>query len=241
MESLTYCQGRNFESRLFKSLCGLLEIHKTRTTPYHPQCDGLVERINRSLIDMLSEYCEDNPTDWDLWLQQVLCAYRSAPQTSTGLSPFELVYGRTPRLPVDTTMGIPLPEPTNPHAYLNNLLDTQRRAWELVDANITAAQERQRRNFRVHQTRSYKIGDMIYLHCPAAKQGCRRKLKLLWKGPCMVVQVGDENNYVIRDVVRNKKRRVHYNRLKPCYRREQVHEEVIVAEEAEESIQGAHR
>ena len=57
----------------------------------------------------------------------------------------------------------------------------------------------------------------------------------------MVVQVGDENNYVIRDVVRNKKRRVHYNRLKPCYRREQVHEEVIAAEEAEDSIQGAHR
>ena len=142
---------------------------------------------------------------------------------------------------MDTTMGIPLPEPTNPHAYLNNLLDTQRRTWELVDANITAAQERQQRNFRVHQTRSYKIGDMVYLHCPGAKQGCRRKLNLPWRGPCVVVQVGDENNYVIRDVVRNKKRRIHYNRLKPCYRREQVHEEVIAADEAEDSIQGAHR
>ena len=48
-------QGRNFESALFKEVCLLLGVHKTRTTPYyHPQSDGLVERFNRTLLDVLS-------------------------------------------------------------------------------------------------------------------------------------------------------------------------------------------
>ena len=47
-------QGRNFESSLIKEICSLLGIHKTRTTPYHPQSDGLVERFNRTLLNMLS-------------------------------------------------------------------------------------------------------------------------------------------------------------------------------------------
>jgi len=59
-------QGRNFESNLVKELCHLLGITKTRTTPYHPQSDGMVERFNRTLLNMLSISVQENDTDWDL-------------------------------------------------------------------------------------------------------------------------------------------------------------------------------
>ena len=50
-------QGRNFESELFAEMCRLLDIKKTRTTPYHPESDGMVERFNRTLEAQLSKVC----------------------------------------------------------------------------------------------------------------------------------------------------------------------------------------
>ena len=47
-------QGTNFESKLIAELCKLYDIKKTRTTPYHPQSDGLVERLNRTLVDTIA-------------------------------------------------------------------------------------------------------------------------------------------------------------------------------------------
>ena len=65
-EVLLFDQGRNFEASIMTKLCEYLHIEKRRTTPYHPQCDGLVERFNRTLETMLSIYVADNHKDWDL-------------------------------------------------------------------------------------------------------------------------------------------------------------------------------
>jgi hypothetical protein len=65
-------QGRQFESKLFTEMCSLLGITKTRTTPYHPQSDGMVERFNRTLTTMLSNFVDDNHSDWDEQLQYVM-------------------------------------------------------------------------------------------------------------------------------------------------------------------------
>ena len=94
-------QGTNFESNLFKEICKLLGIAKTRTSPYHPQCDGQVERMNRTLVELLSLNVP-NPTDnWDLELGLTLMAYRSTVQSSTGFTPYFLLYGKEMRLPLD--------------------------------------------------------------------------------------------------------------------------------------------
>ena len=68
-------KGPNFESRVIKALCGLLGMTKTRTTAYHPQCDGLVERANRTMLSVLSKYVADNQRDWDLKVPLALFGY----------------------------------------------------------------------------------------------------------------------------------------------------------------------
>ena len=94
-------QAPEFMPELIIELCELLEIQRTRACPYRPQSDGLVERFNRTLIDMLSKFCNDRYDDWDRHLPYLLCAYRAAVNESTGCSPNLLMLGRELTLPVD--------------------------------------------------------------------------------------------------------------------------------------------
>ena len=95
-------QGANFESTILKQTCEAFGIHKSRTTAYHPQGDGLVERVNCSLLQMFRTYCNQS-SDWEQWLPLLLYAYRSSTHTSTKCSPYLLMFGREPSLPVNTS------------------------------------------------------------------------------------------------------------------------------------------
>ena len=89
-------QGANFTSKLLTELYRMLHVRPIRTTPYHPQTDGLVERFNQTLKSMLKKSLGKGvrrEKDWDLMLPYLLFAYREVPQSSTGFSPFELLYG----------------------------------------------------------------------------------------------------------------------------------------------------
>ena len=81
-------------------VCKLLNIKKINTSPYHPQANGLVENFNGTLKKMLKCYAQEEPTDWDRHIPYVLFAYREAPHETTGYSPFELLYGRRVRGPL---------------------------------------------------------------------------------------------------------------------------------------------
>lgn len=93
-------QGRQYESDLFKVVCNLLQVEKIRTSPYHPQSDGMVERFNRILEAMLSSYVNQNHTDWDKQLPYLMMAYRSAEHETTGFSPNDLMLGREATTPL---------------------------------------------------------------------------------------------------------------------------------------------
>ena len=86
-------QGRQFTSKLFQEMCTILEANKTQTTPYWPQSDGLVERLNRTLEDILSKLVSANQRDWDLCLQIAMMAYRSSTQESTAPAPAFMLFG----------------------------------------------------------------------------------------------------------------------------------------------------
>eukprot|EP00731_Ephydatia_muelleri_P037037 Em0384g2a len=91
--SSTATRDDSFESDLVKEICELLQIRKTRTTPYHPQCNGMVERFNRTLLDMLSTAVGNHQADWQQHIRKLCLAYNSSVHSSTGFTPFFLMFG----------------------------------------------------------------------------------------------------------------------------------------------------
>ncbi|XP_055922841.1 uncharacterized protein LOC129953626 [Eupeodes corollae] len=92
-------------------VCGLLVIKKTRTTPLHPQSDGMVERFNRTLKEHLCKIVDNNQRDWFRHIPLFLMAYRSARHSSTGHTPSGILIVRNIRLPSEIKFGCPTSDP----------------------------------------------------------------------------------------------------------------------------------
>ena len=98
-------RGPNFLSELMQEVCRLLGTTKVNTSGYHPQCDGLVEKFNNTLINMLAKSVNKYGHDWDIQLPYVLFVYRAAVQESTQVSPFQMLCGREPVLPHEQALN----------------------------------------------------------------------------------------------------------------------------------------
>jgi len=85
--------------------CKLLGIDKSRTTPYHPQSDGLIERFNRTLLVMLAMAVRDQPFEWEQHIRRLCFAYNTSVHPTTGFSPFSLMFGRQAQMPMDIVLG----------------------------------------------------------------------------------------------------------------------------------------
>ena len=219
-EQLHSDQGRQFESSIMQEVCKLLHIHKSRTTPYHPQCDGLVERLNRTLIGMLATTVHEHPGDWDRHLRQLCMAYNTSVQSSTGFTPFFMMFGRQAKLPVDIVYGSTPLEPQPCHEYVQGLKSKLDAAYSTVREHFGTVIDRQKELYdsKVHG-REYRVGDLVWLNNPVVARGASRKLHCPWSGPYTVEKKLSSAVYRIQDTRRSRRRNrlvVHFDRLKPC-------------------------
>ena len=214
-------QGRNFEAFVIKDICQLLGIEKTRTTPYHPQSDGFVERFNRTMMDMVSKLIEParRQRDWDEKLQTAMFAYRSTPQTSTGESPNMMMLGREANMPIDLQMEQPLPDVHDPLTtdYAKELRNKLSFAHERARKHLQQSAVRQK-SHHDQKTKGGKIdkGMFVWLAKKATKKGMSPKLDMKWHGPFLVIdKLSDVVFRIQQNGPRGTKKVVHYDLLKP--------------------------
>ncbi|XP_071098994.1 uncharacterized protein [Haliotis cracherodii] len=219
--------GAQFTSGVMKEVSRLLSLHQLTTTPYHPMCNGLVEKFNGTLKTMLKRMCAERPYDWDRYVAALLFAYREVPQESLGFAPFELLYGRTVRGPVQIlreiwTKDIHNPEVRTTYEYV---LDLQNR---LEDTIHIAQQELKKKSGKYKkffdaksQARKMKVGDKVLLLLPTDSN----KLLLQWKGPYVILEAFGIGNYRIQ--VGNKTKTYHANLLKKYIDREEIKDTTV--------------
>ncbi|TWW71979.1 SCAN domain-containing protein [Takifugu flavidus] len=208
-------QGPNFMSKTLQQVYDLLGIKRIRTTPYHPQTDGLVERFNQTLLNMLRQFVDDSGKEWDQWLPYLLFAYREVPQESTGFSPFELLYGHQVRGPLDVlreTWEGETPQQTDIISYVLKMRERLTAVTAMAQDNLRQAQHRQKSWYdRSARTRRFQPGDRVLLLLPSSDN----KLLAKWQGPYTVTRKMGAVTYEIDMPDRRKKRQVfHVNMLK---------------------------
>ena len=104
-EKILTGQECNFESNLLKALCEIAQVKKCRTSGYHPQTNGPCQCFNSTLINMLGTLPEKPKSTWREQVPTLLHAYDCTRNNATGFSPYYLMFGRKPHLPIDLLFG----------------------------------------------------------------------------------------------------------------------------------------
>ncbi|UYV67074.1 hypothetical protein LAZ67_4003826, partial [Cordylochernes scorpioides] len=223
-------RGSQFTSNLMKEVMKTCKIKHCFTTSYHPQTNGLTERLNRTLINMLSMYVNTDQKNWDEILPFITHAYNTTIQETTGYSPFFLMFGREPTsLLDDRNISVDI-DKDDYDEYIKHHLDKINRTRKLVINNTIKTQERMKKNYdKKHMERSYEPGELVAVWTPIRKIGKCEKLLRKYFGPYRILKKLSNVNYLI-ELKYNPGQDpliVHVSRLKPYFERidEVTHED----------------
>ncbi|XP_060553668.1 uncharacterized protein LOC132714768 [Ruditapes philippinarum] len=221
-EEILSDMGTQFTSDMMKEVSRLLSFRQLTTTPYHPICNGLCEKMNGTIKMMLRRLCAERPKDWDKYLNPLLFAYRDSPQESLGFTPFELIYGRSVRGPMTIlkelwTKDIPDSEVKTTYQYVLDLQQRLEETCKLAQKNLAVSSHRYRQIYNKRsRVKNLKSGEKVLVLLPTDNN----KLLMQWKGPYTIVEKVGTLDYKVQ--VHDKVKIFHANMLKKYYVRSSV-------------------
>ena len=205
--------GSEFKSELMSHICKRMGVNKLQTSAYHPSSNGLVERINAQVGNTLRCITQENPRDWDSFLPQVQFALNSAHHGGIGDSPYFILYGRDPPLPLPELYGIPcqLNMPENMPDRLQRYkicYDKVRECYKKAFTKYSTYHNRSSRDKKI------TLGDLVFVKMPRPV-GKMRKFKKRFKGPYRVTKVlPNGTTFKLKCLVTNKTLSRHMDSLK---------------------------
>ena len=217
-EFLLSDRGANLLAHVVKDVCQLLGITKLNTTAYHPQCDGMVERMNRTLKAMLRKNAAKFGAQWDCYLAGVLWAYRNTPHEATQEKPSFLLFGVDLRSPTEAAL---LPatgmDPADVSQYREELVVSLSSARKLAVSSIQAAQKYKKQYDKRARPSEYRVGDWVLVRFPEEESGKLRKLSRPWHGPYRIIEKRDPDVTVVKVYFPGEcPIQVHQLRVSPC-------------------------
>lgn len=188
-ERLHSDRGHNFESLLISKLCKLYNIWKSRTTAYHPEGNGQCERFNRTLHDLLRTLSPSQKKRWPEHLQELVFAYNFTTHSTTGFTPFFLIHGRHPRLPIDSLLSLESDtESGDIPAYVKTHANRLKEAYELALRRLEEQAKEREKRIKVNASEHLSpVTDVLVRNCGV---GGRNKIQDSWEKRHFVVLRG---------------------------------------------------
>ena len=190
-KSLLSDRGPEFRNALVDAFCEKVKTNHHTTTAYNPQCNGLTERFNRTLVTSLEKIVADDPSHWDVHIPAVLWAYCTRIHSSINKRPFEVMYG-VPLRSTDSNVQHVAP------VELRQLRQNSRAKAEAVAARI-----RQRQHLALAALTTLDEGTQVLLYDTKTSQTHSKKFLPKWKGPFVIAEVLPFNNYRLVDLEGN--------------------------------------
>ncbi|XP_078338900.1 uncharacterized protein LOC144627024 [Crassostrea virginica] len=209
-------QGREFENSLFQQLQNRCGIVHSRTTPYHPAGNGQCERMNRTLLGMLRTLDNHSKADWKNHVNRLVHAYNCTVNETTGYLPFYLLFGRSPRLPIDVILDVGSnPEREDVKSWVKGMQEAYQVAQERAEECASRAKRRDGLKLR---SVALKRGDRVLVR-NMGERGRPGKLRSHWEEKVHVVtrQMSERSPvYEVEPEGGGKKRVLHRNLLFQC-------------------------
>ncbi|CAK9829609.1 Retrovirus-related Pol polyprotein from transposon 412 [Anthophora retusa] len=199
-------QGTNFMSSLFRVITKKFRITQCRTTAFHPQSNGSIERSHHALTEYLKHYIHNN--DWDEWLQMAMFSYNTSVHEGTHFTPHELVFGRLARVPSST----PLRDIPQDETYSNYLTELRTKLVETTDRARTILNQAKSKSKQYYDRKinpqPFLKGDKVFL----LKEPQKGKFDAEYTGPHIILRTLSNSNVQITSG--KKTRVVHTDKLK---------------------------
>ncbi|KAL5491524.1 hypothetical protein EMCRGX_G016826 [Ephydatia muelleri] len=194
---ITTDQGSEFKNQLNDEMMKILNIKHHLITAYHPQSNGLVERFNQSLQNMLRKCIQEKKEKWDDYLDTCTFAYNTSRHESTKFTPFEIMFGRKAILPLDLDAGVhqgPCNEAEvticSQETEIQQKESQHKALLEEVQKNIISAQKKQKEQYDKKHSKAvfYSAGTHVLKKDFRKKKRKGGKLDFPWVGPYLITR-----------------------------------------------------
>ena len=208
--------GKQFLSKIFTDLARIYKFEHRTITPYHPQGNGAIERLHRTLANMIAMYVDEKGSDWDEWLSLLMFTYNTSIQATTNQSPYFVMFGREARLPCDMSLKLAandLELVGDMSVYLQVQVKNLKQTWEIVRKNIEKEQQSQ----KLYADRKAKElplveQELVLLYKDVVKGG--HKFSKHWVGPLRIIRLKRPNVLLKTVDGKDKLIKTHINKIK---------------------------
>ncbi|KAF7632387.1 hypothetical protein Mgra_00008168 [Meloidogyne graminicola] len=187
-------RGKEFLNSILENITQILKSEVSTTRGYDPQANGLVERMNQTIIKLLKR-TTPSEWDWDLKLPYIVFAINATPSETTGFSPYTLMFGRTVNFPTDENieLGVDPRYTVDEETYLQAFRENLENILDEARNNIKIAQERQKLEFDKRPAvteKKFAVGEKVMVIYPSeSKKLTNRKLGWNHFGPFKIIDI----------------------------------------------------
>lgn len=209
-------QGSAFMSALFKNLCKMFKIKQIRSTAWHPQSNGSLERFHREFKEFFRHYIDKDQSNWDQFVDLSIWSHNTSVHTATGYTPFFLFHAREANVPSSFSRDVPPAPFYAMDEYVQRLKHNIQQSNAIAREHLISRKEIYKTQYdKSVNEQVFKVGDDVQLLNDFVRQGRSKKLGPQWLGPYEISEVIGDRNYRIK--MGRKTKVVHADKLKSYY------------------------